>query len=46
MDDNSILNRAKGVFQGISISEEQAKLIENATQAQRACSEWMKQRVG
>ena len=46
MDGNSILNRAKEVFQGISISEEQAKLIESATRAQRACSEWMKQRVG
>ena len=46
MDDNSILNRAKEVFQGISITDEQAELIESATRAQRACSEWMKQRVG
>ena len=46
MDKSSILNRAKEVFQGISISDEQAKLIEKATQAQRACNEWMKQRVG
>ena len=46
MDQASILNRAKEVFQGISISDEQAKSIERATRAQRAFSEWKEQRVG
>ena len=46
IDDDSILTKVKELFQSISISDKQAKLIEKATHAQRACTEWTKQRVG
>ena len=37
--DDSILTKAKELFQSISISDKQAKLIEKATRTQRACTE-------
>ena len=46
IDDDSVLTKAKELFQSISISDKQAKLIEKATRAQRVCTEWTKQRVG